>query len=285
MGIERPIYVGLGSIWFADFQLAHRLLKARRMVSIEQDEIIFQRAKFNRPWRTVDVRNGWSNAVLPDLLNEQMYGNAPWVVWLDIDRAIDEDHLEELQQLAVDLPENSVLLTTFTAVDTTYGQPADRNARLKDIFGEAIEDRPFASAKEAREQTRMMSVLSQATLDAVVSHTLKSGRKGGVVPCARLMYKDGMPMVTVGWALPTQTNLAAVRRLVARPSWSAMDDDPIITPPLTHKEILALQARMPSSRPLSEASVRRLGFALPDDARTSYSKHYLRYPVYSQLAR
>lgn len=284
MAAEGPVYVGLGSVWFIDFQLAHRMLGSTKMVSVEHDDVVFKRAKFNRPWRTVDVRFGWSHQVIPSVLREQKYANKPWVVWLDIDGAVDEAFLQELRDLAVDLPENSTLLTTFKAVDSTYGRPADRNERLKTIFGDAIDDHPFGSSREAKDQQKMMTVLSQATLDTVESTVLKSGRLGGAVPSFRLMYKDAMPMVTVGWALPALDKLRAVQALVQDPSWAAIDSDPIMTPPLTHRELLALQSKMPSTQPLSEAAVTRLGFALDEDARSSYRKHYLRYPRYAQIS-
>lgn len=284
MSVRNAVYVGLGSVWFVDFLLAHRMLGCTKMVSIEQDEIVYRRAKFNRPWRTVDVRHGWSSAVIPDLLREPAYVDRPWIVWLDIDSAVDEGHIAEIRSLAVDLPPDSLLLTTFKAVDSTYGTPADRNARLKSLFGDAIDDKPFATSAEAKDQQRMMAVLSQAMLDSVVSSTMKSGRVGGIIPAFRLMYKDAMPMITVGWALPSSAKSAEVRAIVGVSSWSATDTEPIITPPLTHKELLALQTRMPSTRPLSEAAVSRLGFALDIGARTSYSKHYLRYPWYAELS-
>lgn len=283
MDVGSPVYVGLGSVWFVDFQLAHRLLRCTKMVSIEHDDIVFVRAKFNRPWRTVDVRHGWSRDVMPDLLVETKYANESWIVWLDIDSAVDEGHIEEVKQLAIDLPDNSILLTTFKAVDSTYGRPAERNSRLKAMFGEAVEDEPFRSSREAQDQRRMMEVLSQAMLDAVESAVTKSGRRGGIVQAFRLMYKDAMPMVTVGWALPSMSTAPQTAELVANASWESIDPEPIITPPLTHRELLALQTRMPSPRSLSESAVRRLGFALDDGARASYSKHYLRYPRYAEL--
>lgn len=284
MTARDAVYVGLGSVWFIDFLLAHRMLGCTKMVSIEQDEIVYRRAKFNRPWRTVDVRHGWSGEVIPDLLREPAYADRPWIVWLDIDNAVDEGHIAEIRSLAADLPANSLLLTTFKAVDSTYGTPADRNARLKSLFGDAIDDAPFATSAEAKDQHRMMAVLSQAMLDSVESSTMQSGRVGGIVPAFRLMYKDAMPMITVGWALPSAATSAEARSIVAASSWAAMDTEPIITPPLTHKELLALQTRMPSARPLSEAAVTRLGFALDRGARASYSKHYLRYPRYAELS-
>ena len=49
---EHAVYIGLGSLWFQDFQMAHRLLGVETMVSIEGNESVYSRAEFNAPLRT-----------------------------------------------------------------------------------------------------------------------------------------------------------------------------------------------------------------------------------------
>ena len=41
--LSDSVYVGLGSVWFTDFVLAHEILNIKHMVSIEEDEIGFAR--------------------------------------------------------------------------------------------------------------------------------------------------------------------------------------------------------------------------------------------------
>src|SRR6185437_3809720 len=65
MNLNDLIFVGLGSIWFADFQIAHKFLHLKDLISIEATEIGYRRAKFNRPFRTVSVKHGLSYDVLP----------------------------------------------------------------------------------------------------------------------------------------------------------------------------------------------------------------------------
>src|SRR4051812_48943425 len=60
-----PVYVGLGSLWFQDFQMAHRYLGVKTMFSIEGDASIYKRAAFNRPFRTIEVLEGLSDVVVP----------------------------------------------------------------------------------------------------------------------------------------------------------------------------------------------------------------------------
>ena len=61
LDLNEMVYIGFGSIWFTDFQMAHKLLNVTDMVSIEADAIGYSRAVFNQPYRTVCVRNGSSS--------------------------------------------------------------------------------------------------------------------------------------------------------------------------------------------------------------------------------
>src|SRR3954470_6008578 len=85
------VYVGLGSVWFVDFDLAHRELGIETMVSIEADDVLYERARFNKPYRTVEVVRGYSYDVIPLLLSDRAdLTSHPWIVWLDYDEAMDE---------------------------------------------------------------------------------------------------------------------------------------------------------------------------------------------------
>ena len=75
LDLERLVYVGFGSIWFSDFLMAHKLLGVDDMVSIEADDIGFQRAIFNSPYATVRVRHGNSFDVLPSLYADPIIGS------------------------------------------------------------------------------------------------------------------------------------------------------------------------------------------------------------------
>ena len=77
--IEDYVYVGFGSIWFADFILMHRALGIKDMISIEHAESARQRIEDNKPFRIpVDYRP--SSDALPDL-----DWNRKQFIWLDYD--------------------------------------------------------------------------------------------------------------------------------------------------------------------------------------------------------
>ena len=280
----RSVYIGLGSVWFSDFQLAHRQLGCRTMISIEADPVTASRARYNKPFRTVDVVQGESAQVLPGILRQPVLKGRPTIVWLDYDKAMDEDRLAELADLIEILPENSLLLSTFSASGGPYGQrPDSRPGRLRKLFGAAA---PDDLSVESYKGDALASVLASCSQDYLLARAQRRARVGSYVPAFMLTYRDGTPMVTVGGFLPSEENLALTEATVASGEWIGIDANPITVPPLTPKEALALQELLPRTfGALTRADVRALGFDLEDGQVESFERHYLRYPTFFQAAR
>src|SRR5438046_7513960 len=58
-------YTGLGSIYFVDFILFHRLLGIKKLVSVEFDGRIKKRVHFNRPYSLIEIRLGAIGDAIP----------------------------------------------------------------------------------------------------------------------------------------------------------------------------------------------------------------------------
>ena len=69
MELKNAVYIGLGSIWFTDFIIAHKALGIDDMISMEANEVGFRRAKFNKVYRSICVLEGSSNEKLPEILD------------------------------------------------------------------------------------------------------------------------------------------------------------------------------------------------------------------------
>lgn len=283
-GISDAVYVGFGSVWFTDFQLAHRDLAISTMVSIEADPVVFKRAQFNRPFRSVEVLEGYSSAVLPELLVRPDLAQRPWVLWLDYDKKLDEEKLDELSQLIGQLPRDSFLITTFAAKANNYSaKPDGRFGRLQSLFGSAAP--ATLDIETARDDIAFAAVLAECAADYLAASAYSSGNE--YRPAFRMVYQDGIPMGTVGGYLPAPTSGATATALIANTAWPGFPDLPIITPPLTHKEVIALQSLLPhggAARPC-RADIQSLGFDLEDEQIASFVDHYLRFPSFVQIAR
>ena len=90
-------YIGMGSIWFTDFVLAHKTLRVTRSISIEANEIGFSRARFNAPYATVEVVKGMTTDQLPRLLADQDVAERPAMIWLDYDYELNESINDDIR--------------------------------------------------------------------------------------------------------------------------------------------------------------------------------------------
>lgn len=285
MALTDCTYLGFGSVWFTDFHLAHRYLSIDRMISIESDDVVFKRAQFNRPYRTVDIHHGLSCDVIPRILQESDVADNPIIAWLDFDQAMDIDKLNELEELSITLPDNSFLITTFSANSTKhYGKPVQRLRRMQALFGDAAPD--VASNDPVFSDVKTFAkLLGRMTLDTITSKTLRSARPGGAfISAFDLTYRDGTQMVTVGGFLPSPLTAQNARSMVSAPNWIGKVADSIVTAPLTIREVMALQSALPQNRTITRADVQNMGFDLREDQLESFIEHYLRYPTFAQLA-
>jgi hypothetical protein len=282
LALESIVYLGFGSVWFSDFILAHRDLRIDTMLSIESNPIIFKRALFNRPYRTIQVFEGDSDDVIPELLIEPEYQDRPWIVWLDYDGPLDEKCRDEMSYLINNLPPNSALIMTCNARPYKYGKPAKRVESLNSLFGDSIGMTLVDSMVE--DEVPFINTLRQAIENFMLSTALQNSRAGGFVPAFNIGYQDGPPMVTVGGILPSVGNASTIQGLTRRKSWEGLVKHPITTAPLTMKEVGALQAQLPSRTRITRKRVQRLGFDLDEHQIDSFARHYLLYPNFVQAA-
>lgn len=279
---DDPIYVGLGSVWFRDFQMAHRLLNINTMISIESDDEIYRRAEFNRPFNNIEVIHGLTYDVIPQLLQQDDLRERPWIVWLDYDSTMNQERLEELTSLVTDLADGSALLVTFNAQLSQYANDTDRRYHvLVDLFGE--DNVPDASDLDSLKGYGFMRTMANCVLNHLSGFAIHQGRSGQFVRAIRVLYEDSTKMITVGGFLPSSNNLDACRAMVASIDWCGLEDSVIKAQPLTLREMQALWQLLPSSA-LSSEDVSSLGFDLSEEQLRLVQRHYLRYPFYAEIA-
>lgn len=281
LDIGESIYVGFGSIWFADFVMAHKILDIDEMISMEEDELLYQRAVFNSPYASVEIRQGSSSDILPGLYENEAKCKRPWVMWLDYDSAFDENSIDDARTAIERVPNNTVFLVTFNGNESKYGRSKDRPGRLRDLFGDVV---PDDLGRNKCGATNMRDTLADLATDFMKSSAARVARPGGFVPAFRVLYRDGAHMVTVGGILPSDRDTARkASNIVEADEWKCRPEKPIISPLLTTREALALQSKLPSPEGLSKEQVRRLGFDLADEQIEAYAKYYREYPAFAQI--
>lgn len=280
MDISDQVYVGFGSVWFSDFQMAHKLLGIDDMRSMEKNTIGFARAVFNRPYRTVNVINQPSRVGLP-LFAEAAINTRPWLVWLDYDSALDAGIIDDIRDVIENAPPNSMLLITFSATPNAYGKLRARAAFLRGLLGDIV---PDELTNEACSPETLESTLADLLMAFMQGVATSVGRAGGFEPAFRMVYRDTATMVTIGGVLPAAGNRSTVRAEVSRSNWPCLIDMRIEAPHLTIKEVMAMQTKLPARRILTRPQLRRLGFDLEDSQIASFQKFYRFYPTFAQLA-
>lgn len=280
LDLERMIYVGFGSIWFADFILAHKLLGIEDMFSMEGNEIGAKRAVFNKPFKTVEVKEGLSADVLPDLLNKATLQVRPWFTWLDYDQTLNEASVDDIRLIIEQAPPNSVILVTLSASGGPLGKPKDRPARIKKLLGKVVPDE--LSQADCQED-KLPQTLAGLIENFMVTAAVDAGRPGGLLPAFRMTYKDGTSMLTVGAILPAKGAAPAAKATIQGPNWPGFPSLAITAPHLTLRESAVLQAELPCKLPLTRADIQKLGFDLEDNQLLAFETFYRYYPSFAQI--
>lgn len=278
---QSPIYVGLGSLWFVDFRMAHRQLGIETMISIEGDLQLVSRARFNRPYRSIEVVAGMTTDVVPGLLERDELNGRPWIVWLDYDSVLTEERVDELANLVRELPDGSAVLSTFNATPNFYGEYDRRVEALADMFGADIVGSGLQP--EDVNKNHFGGVLARCVTQYLESVAIRARRPGGFVSAIRLRYTDSAPMVTIGGLLPGSAGESGARATVAAEDWIGFEEEGIAVEPLTMREADALCQLLPCSAPLKSSDVAKLGFELPEPQIRFFERHYVRYPSYAEI--
>ena len=275
-------YIGLGSVWFVDFVLAHKSLGIADMVSIESDQIGHSRAEFNRPLSCIQVLLGETSAVLPEL----DYQEKPSLLWLDYDSGIGGPVLQDIANILPKLLPGSVFIVTLSAKKDDLpsqdeaGETILPEQALREVAGDLVP--PVVPAQRFR-KADYPRLIAEIISNQFQSIALKTRGDKAWVSMFDIEYVDTTPMITVGGFVSTPQTEEQVRMIVAGGRWGGKQPFPIAIPPLTLKEKIALDRLMPSVAIPTSQQVHRLGFALRQDQLASYHRHYRDYPVFGEV--
>lgn len=275
-------YVGLGSVWFVDFLIAHKSLSIQSMVSIEADLTGYERALFNCPFSCIDVIRGDTSLIIPTL----DLGSRPSIVWFDYDTSIDGPVLPDISMLMSQCAPNSVLIVTINAKKNALpkndpnGVLLNEETSLRRIAGDLV---PTPLPSRRLQQKHYPGLLREIVSNQFRNCAANSARSEIFVELFDLEYADGTPMITVGGILAAPETAERVRTLVSSPAWQGFVSAAIKVPPLTLKEKLTLDQMMPCSAPPIRAELEAVGLWLTPEQIAAYHQHYKHYPIFGEL--
>jgi hypothetical protein len=277
-------YLGMGSMWFVDFILAHKNLGIEDLVSFELADYS-PRAIFNRPYNNIKVFPGPVSEGITTIDWVK-----PAIVWLDYDCGPENPAVfEDSATVASKINPGSILMVTVNAHmgrvpnKNAEGEPLTRHQGLEFILGDAApseEEFKYINLKNYH------NVLATCLTRHIERAHRRSGRGGKYVSFLNYYYKDNAPMITVGGMFVDETNEDKLKanRCYTGSKYIGPGLYPIQVPPLTHRERISLDALLPTAQSLKEEDIlARLGFKLPQDQLDDYAKFYKLYPSYGEV--
>lgn len=266
-------YVGLGSVYYADFTLFHKYLYIDRMLCVEVKPIP-RRMQFNKPFAFVQVTMGPASSVPNRLARKRRH-----IVWLDFDSAITVDAAETIDGFLQVLAPGSVVMATVSADPRVCEQETipdpEQERKLLDHysqFNDLLED-PVKPADISR--TELPGLVARI-LRSQIQLSLVGRPEIGYQQLFNYRYADGMQMVTVGGLLESASGSRLSTEFLAEDFVNTTADPlGISVPPLTVKERQYIDGHIRKS-----ALVGRLPFELEGTLLKNYIKWYRRYPSY-----
>lgn len=275
-------FVGMGSLWFVDFLLAHRVLSIKSMTSIEQSELGYKRALYNCPLSCISVLKGDVSTVLPTL----PIGESPHLMWFDYEGSISGSVLTDIESAIERCAPNSVLIVTINAKldqlpqEDHAGEKLSVPDSLRSVAGDLVPNPLAPQRLRASDYPRLLSEIIQ---NQFVHVCAKSARGLTFTKLFDLPYSDGTPMITVGGVLSDSDHSASLAEIIGNGKWRGVVDEVISIPPLTVKEKLALDRLMPSSTVPTDKEMNKIGFNLKKEQLEAYHRHYLEYPLFAEF--
>jgi hypothetical protein len=289
-------YVGMGSVYFADFQLFHQTLGINDMISIEREVDHKARFEFNRPYGCVEMQYGESSDVL---------GAISWdkrcIVWLDYDGKLEASVISDLKTVIQKAPSGSfVVVSVNVEADrplhdiTQQGIDAVNQWRI-----EQMEERISSSLPASIKGNNLRGkdfglacwqILAAAVEDQIIKRNGRPDLRPETMFARQVFhfnYSDGAPMLTVGWLLHSHADAEKVQRCLMDGPYFSTGADPVIieAPKLTPKEVNFLNSKLPDGPPVPRAVSKKIHkeTGITESDINKFAAIYRFYPQYGEV--
>jgi hypothetical protein len=277
--IESYAYLGMGSMWFMDFILAHRELGIKKMVSFEIESDDAARARSNVPLSVIRVVSGDAGETLSRIRIDR----ERVVCWLDFDNQLDDQNLETLRKTAARMRSGGIVLVTVAATKPPHNRAKSREDWIRERFGDAVPatlpSRYFDDDDLRAFPTHLAELLHETLRETVrVARGARSYR-----PLFAFVYRDGRRMVTVGGIVVNSRDGARLAASSAlQLSFVGSQIVVLDAPLLTAREKAALDRLLPTRR-IGERRARRSGVYLKPAMLASYAEWFREYPLFAEV--
>jgi len=250
---EDYVYVGFGSVWFADFTLFHRSFGVREMISIESSKAAEQRVRDNAPYK-IELAFDRATKVLPTL---------PWhkrqFIWLDYDDALTPEMLRDIRTCATNSRSGTLLAVSVRCsaareVDQALTDDGDQPKTAMERFRESFQ---ASQIPEGTFEDDLSGWPYASLINSMIAMEIESAlavrNSKGPEPrfnCRKVCtfnYQDGAMMTTYVALIYSEDEqeLASACGFEALPFMQGEDPVMITIPKLTPREFKFLESQLP----------------------------------------
>jgi len=285
--IEEYVYVGFGSVWFADFSLFHRTLGFREMLSIERQADAQPRIDANKPFAAVAVDYRSSDLALPDLDWERRH-----IIWLDYDDPLETAMLLDARTIAARARSGTLLAVSVQCQKAAEVNEADQDQGGPTAFVRFVErfgrERLGPDAGQQDLYGWRFGKIARNLLSQEIEETLV-GRNAGAErdqalsfrPLCSFEYEDGVKMTTIVGIFVSQADafLLEACQFAATDFLPALGANVRIPfPKITPREARLMEQTLPWAPGVPQV----VGAIPPADAR-DFAAFYRYWPNYAVL--
>lgn len=248
-------YIGFGSLYFSDFTLFHRLLGFKSMISIEDEDDLTKRRRFdfNAPFGYVKVKYGLSTNILSGLDWDERT-----VLWLDYDGTLEKTVLQDIEIVISKATSGSMLLVSVNAESPCVRDENNEKRSPLDslrilVGAEMVPAEVNGTALSGwKTAETFRTIIHNKILDTLnkINGARPKNKQVAYRQVANIHYDDGAKMLTVGGLLYEASQQNAVDRCAFHSlEFSSHDDKSYrINPPfLTFTELRKIDAMIPLS--------------------------------------
>jgi hypothetical protein len=201
-GYELPsyTYLGMGSIYFADFLLFHKYLYIDRMICAEDGDIP-KRMKFNRPFQGVQLHLEPISDIVPRLKR-----NTKYLVWLDYDYELDGTVIDDVAAFIGALAPGSILIVTVNAhsrwtEEDRYNDAVTAKKTIVERTTAEIGKYYRGEITTASISKKKLPILYANVLRQLIIQETQRRPNFAFIELFNFRYADGHQMVTLGGIL------------------------------------------------------------------------------------
>lgn len=299
--IKNYRYIGMGSAYFSDFSLFHKILGINKLLSIEgaSDIQSKKRITFNKPFACIDVEFGWTTKVLPTLPWEKW--NEKSIVWLDYIDKLKEFMFNDINTVLFKIKPGSVfLISVDISEDDERDEKRNPGNKLsaKEFRLKMLAENVGKESIPKRANDLVLNVDNNKSIIREIIHnaflSAIKNRNGGLPESEQvdykqlfnLHYRDSADMLTVGGIIFTKEQRKKINEMFVHLDFIRNREAcfNISVPKLTYREIHALDKVLPrikgKQKKNGESNLSKIPLSSQD--KKNYENIYRYFPTFAE---